>query len=131
MESKVGILEWFRFRGKGIGYFGYAFQRLSGVVIVFYLYLHYIVLSNLLRGPVTYNEIVGAITYGPYDIFVAFDVLLALVIFYHGANGIRLALNEMGAGLKHNKLFFYLFEGVSVVVLVVFLYYAWRFIAVG
>ena len=48
MESKAGVLEWFKFRGKGIGYFGYSFQRLSGVVIVFYLYLHYIVLSNLL-----------------------------------------------------------------------------------
>lgn len=131
MESKAGVLEWFRFRGKGIGYFGYAFQRLSGIVIVFYLYLHYIVLSNLLRGPVTYNDIVGSITYGPYDIFVAFDVLLALVIFYHGANGIRLALNEIGIGLKHNKLFFYLFEVVSMALLVVFLYYAWRFIAVG
>ena len=40
------------------------------------------------------------ITYGPDDLFVVFDVLLALVIFYHGANGLRLALNEMGMWLK-------------------------------
>ena len=57
--------------------------------------------------------------------------LLALVIFYHGANGLRLALNEMGIGLRHNKLFFFLFEGIAMVALIVFLYYAWQFIAVG
>jgi succinate dehydrogenase / fumarate reductase cytochrome b subunit len=131
MESKEGIIGWFRFKGKGIGYFAYTFQRLSGLVIVFYLFLHFYVLSNLLKGATDYNSAIESIKYGPLDIFLVFDVLLALVIFYHGANGIRLALNEMGIGLKHNKLFFYVFESVSVVLLIVFLYYAWAFIAFG
>ncbi len=131
LDKNGGMMDWFRIRHKGIGQFSYVFQRLSGVVIVLYLYLHYIVLSNLLRGPVTYNQIVTSITYGPDDLFIVFDVLLALVIFYHGGNGLRLALNEMGIGLKHNKLFFIVFEGISMVALILFLYYAWKFVAVG
>jgi succinate dehydrogenase / fumarate reductase cytochrome b subunit len=128
-ESKEGILGWAKFKGKGVGYFGFTFQRVSGVVILFYLYLHYTVLSNLLHGQASYNSIVQSITYGPYDLFIVFDVLLALVIFYHGANGIRLALNEMGIGLKHNKAFFVIFESISMVLLLLFLYYAWLFVA--
>ncbi len=130
-ENREGIRSWFSVWKKGIGYFAFAFQRLSALVIVFYLYLHYIVLSSLLRGEATYNSIVRYITYGPLSLFVVMDVLLALVIFYHGANGIRLMLNEMGVGLKHHKLFFYVFEIVSVVLLLLFLYYAWLYIKVG
>ena len=131
LDRYSGIMGWFKVRHKAVGQFAYVFQRLSGLVIVFYLYLHLFVLSNLLKGQVTYNQIVSSITYGPDDLFVVFDVLLALVIFYHGANGLRLALNEMGIGLKHNKLFFFVFEGIAMVALIVFLYYAWQFIAVG
>jgi succinate dehydrogenase / fumarate reductase cytochrome b subunit len=56
------------------------------------------------------------------------DVLLALVIFYHGANGTRLALNELGIGLENNKAMFYVFEVISMVLLGIFLYYAYMFL---
>lgn len=130
-EEKSSIREWFRFGKKGLGYFAFTFQRFSAVIIVFYLYLHYTVLSSLLRGEATYNSIVRYITYGPSDLFLVMDVLLALVIFYHGANGVRLMLNEMGIGLKHHKAFFYAFEIISMALMILFLYYAWLYIEVG
>ncbi len=123
-----GPLGWAKFYRKGVGYFAFAMHRLSGLVIVFYLYLHLFVLSHLLSGATTYNSLVTSITYGPYDSFLVLDVLLALVIFYHGANGTRLALNEMGIGLKNHKVMFYVFESIAVVILGVFLYYAYMFI---
>ncbi len=123
-----GPLGWAKFYRKGVGYFAFAMHRLSGLVIVFYLYLHLFVLSHLLSGAATYNSLVTSITYGPYDSFLVLDVLLALVIFYHGANGTRLALNEMGIGLKNHKVMFYFFESIAVVILGVFLYYAYMFI---
>lgn len=131
VEAKEGILGWFNFNKKGVGFFSYAMHRISAVVIVFYLYLHYTVLSNILRGQVTYDSIIKSATYGPHDAFIVMDVLLSIVIFYHGANGVRLMLNEMGIGLKHHKLFFYAFEIVSVILLLIFLYYAWLFVGVG
>ncbi|KJE48639.1 MULTISPECIES: succinate dehydrogenase [Acidiplasma] len=126
--NKTGIAGWFNIKDKGTGYFAFAFQRFSGLVIVIYLYMHLIFLSSLLDGRTTYNSLVQNITYGPFDIFIVMDMLLALVIFYHGANGIRLALNEFGIGLKHHKLFFYAYESISMVLLVLFLYYAYLFL---
>ncbi|PYB68134.1 succinate dehydrogenase [Thermoplasma sp. Kam2015] len=128
---KEGITAWAKFYKKGMGYFAFAFHRLSGLVILFYLYLHYTVLSNLLRGQATYNAIVRSITYGPYDSFLVLDFLLALVIFYHGANGVRLALNEFGIGMYHHKALFITFEIIAMVLLGLFDYYALQFVGVG
>ncbi len=133
MEENVknlreGPLAWAKFYRKGWDYFAFAMHRFSGLVIVFYLYLHLFVLSHLLSGSVTYNELVKTVTFGPYNSFLVLDVLLALVIFYHGANGTRLALNEFGLSLKRNKALFIAFEVVAMVLLGIFLYYAYMFI---
>ena len=129
-NSRKGTIEWAKFYKKGTGYFAFAMHRFSGLVIVFYLYLHLFVLSHLLSGKITYNSLVRSITYGPFDSFLVLDVLLALVIFYHGANGTRLALNELGIGVKNNKVMFYIFEVISMVLLGIFLYYAYMFLGV-
>lgn len=130
-ETKGGIVGWFRFTNKGIGFFAYAMHRISGVVILAYLYLHFFVLSNLLRGGATFNSLITAFTYGPFDIFIVMDILLSLVIFYHGANGIRLILNEAGIGVRHHKLMFYVFESAAMAVMLLFLYYAWQTLLSG
>lgn len=130
-EHKESIMSWFNFSRKGLGYFAYSMHRFSGVVIVAYLYLHYAVLSNLLRGKATFDSIVKSAAYGPYGIFVVMDVLLSVVIFYHGANGVRLMLNEMGVGLAHNKALFFILEGGAMILMLLFLYYAWQAILYG
>ncbi len=131
MKIKSGILGWARIFHKGIGFFAYTMHRISGVVIVLYLYLHYFVLSNLLRGGATFNSLITSFTYGPFDIFIIMDILLSLVIFYHGANGIRLMLNEVGIGVKQHKAMFFIFEGGAMVMMLLFLYYAWQVLLSG
>lgn len=131
MKIKGGMTGWIRVSHKGIGFFAYTMHRISGLVIVFYLMLHYFVLSHLLQGSVTFNNLITSFTYGPFDIFIVMDVLLSLVIFYHGANGIRLILNEVGIGVKRHKAMFYIFEGVAMVVMLLFLYYAWQVLISG
>lgn len=130
-EQKEGIMSWFNFNHKGLGYFAYSMHRFSGVVIVAYLYLHYAVLSNLLRGKATFDSVIKAAAYGPYGIFVVMDVLLSVVIFYHGANGVRLMLNEMGLGLSHNKALFFILEVGAMILMLLFLYYAWQAVLAG
>lgn len=131
MRSKGGIIGWFRFTHKGLGFFAYTMHRISGVVIVLYLYLHYFVLSNLLRGGATFDSVISSFTYGPYYIFIVMDILLSLVIFYHGANGIRLILNEIGIGIKHHKALFIAFESVAMAIMLLFLYFAWQTLISG
>lgn len=131
MKIKSGILGWTRIFHKGIGFFAYLMHRLSGIVIVLYLYLHFFVLSNLLRGGATFNNIITSFTYGPFYIFIVMDILLSIVIFYHGANGIRLMLNEMGIGVKRHKAMFFVFEGGAMILMLLFLYYAWQVLLSG
>jgi len=122
-KRKRGSVEWLSFTRKGVGYFAYTMQRISGLVLVIYLYLHLFTLSSLLKGPSYYNSLVQ--NFAQSDLFRLVDVLLGLVIFYHGANGIRLALNELGYGLKYHKVLFYVFETIAMVLLAIFLYYAY------
>lgn len=129
--NSSGTLSWFNFFHKGIGYFAYTMHRISGIVILLYLYLHFFVLSNLLRGGATFNSLITSFTYGPFDIFIVMDVLLSVVIFYHGANGVRLMLNEAGYGLKHHKLIFYVLESGAMALMLLFLYYAWQVLLSG
>lgn len=129
--SNSGIIGWLNFFHKGIGYFAYTMHRISGVVILLYLYLHFFVLSNLLKGGATFNSLITSFTYGPYDIFIVMDILLSLVIFYHGANGVRLMLNEIGYGLRYHKLMFYVLESGAMVVMLLFLYFAWQVLLSG
>lgn len=131
MKIKSGIIGWARISHKGIGFFAYLMHRISGIVIVFYLYLHFFVLSNLLKGGASFNSLITAFTYGPFYIFIIMDILLSLVIFYHGANGIRLILNEMGIGVKRHKAMFYVFEGGAMLLMLLFLYYAWQILLSG
>ncbi len=123
-EIREGVWSWARFYRKGVNYFAFAMHRFSGLVILFYLYLHYSVLSTLLTTKVEFNSLVSQITTGPYDSFLVLDFLLALVIFYHGANGVRLALNEFGISLNHNKGLFYTFEIIAMILLGLFDYFA-------
>ena len=130
-ESNSGTLGWINFFHKGIGFFAYTMHRISGIVILLYLYLHFFVLSNLLRGGATFNSLITSFTYGPYDIFIVMDILLSLVIFYHGANGVRLMLNEAGYGLRHHKLMFFILESGAMILMLLFLYYAWQVLLSG
>jgi succinate dehydrogenase cytochrome b subunit len=77
-------------------------NRVTGLGLVAYLYLHLIVLSTLLRGPEAWD---GLVELFGRPVFLAFDVLLVLGLAFHGVNGLRVAL--VGSGLlvdRHRAL---------------------------
>lgn len=105
MGLKEAFKNWLDYRGRHIhGGIAYLFHRLTGIIILLYLYVHLGALSQLLNGGSSYKNFLATVESPP---FLALDVLLFLVIFYHGANGIRLVFNEFGIGTKKNKAFFW------------------------
>jgi succinate dehydrogenase / fumarate reductase cytochrome b subunit len=80
---------WFDPRGRALGSFAFAVNRVTGLGLVFYLYLHLGVLSMLLRGEDAWNDFLGVATGW---LFLGLDVLLIFGLLYHGLNGIRVAL---------------------------------------
>ncbi|HSL15413.1 MAG TPA: succinate dehydrogenase [Actinomycetota bacterium] len=96
LRKGVGVSPsgWFDPRGRTIGGWAFAVNRITGLGLVFYLYLHLAVLSLLLGGADAWNDFLRIAT---TSVFLLLDVLLVFGLLYHGLNGVRVAL--IGTGL--------------------------------
>jgi len=84
---------WLDPRGRSLGHVAFVGNRITGLGLVFYLYLHLGVLSMLLRGERAWNDFLSLAT---TTVFLLLDVLLLFGLLYHGLNGLRVALVGMG-----------------------------------
>jgi len=92
-----GPVGWLDPRGRDLGHVAFVGNRVTGLGLVFYLYLHLTVLSMLLRGAEAWDDFLRLAT---TTVFLLLDVLLLFGILYHGLNGLRVAL--VGTGLAPN-----------------------------
>ena len=79
---------WFDIRHRKMGMWAYALNRITGIGLVVYLYLHLVVLSTLSRGTGAWDAFVS-LARQPY--FLVLDVILLAGILIHGLNGLRIA----------------------------------------
>ncbi len=89
---------WFDPRGRALGSWAFAVNRVTGLGLVFYLYLHLGVLSLLLVGESAWGDFLRIAT---TTVFLLLDVLLLFGLLYHGLNGVRVAL--VGSGVVPNR----------------------------
>ncbi len=107
---------WFDVRHRKTGMWAYALNRITGIGLVVYLYLHLAVLSMLLRGPGAWDAFVS-LARTPY--FLTLDVILLAGILIHGLNGLRLTVTGLGVGVKALKVLFGALMFMSIVVLAI------------
>jgi succinate dehydrogenase / fumarate reductase, cytochrome b subunit len=100
---------WFDVRRRKLGMWAYALNRITGIGLVVYLYLHLGVLSLLARGQSSWDSFVS-LARSPY--YLALDVILLAGILIHGLNGLRVALTGFDVGVRAHKALF----GVSMLV---------------
>ena len=105
---------WFDVRRRKLGMWAYALNRITGIGLVVYLYLHLGVLSLLSRGPGSWDAFVS-LTRSPY--FLTLDVILLAGILIHGLNGLRVTLTGLDVGVKAQKALFGVVMLVAVVAL--------------
>ena len=105
---------WLDVRRRKLGMWAYALNRITGIGLVVYLYLHLVVLSLLLGGPTAWDSFV-AVARSPY--VLALDVILLAGILIHGLNGLRITLTSFGIGLGAQKAVFIVVMVVSAVAL--------------
>jgi succinate dehydrogenase / fumarate reductase cytochrome b subunit len=105
---------WVDVRRRKLGMWAYTLNRITGIGLVAYLYLHLMILSLLTRGPDSWNAFV-AVARSPF--ILALDVILLAGALIHGLNGLRIALVGFGIGVKAQKVFFSLLMLVAAIVL--------------
>ncbi|HEX9134545.1 MAG TPA: hypothetical protein VF844_19830 [Ktedonobacteraceae bacterium] len=105
---------WFDVRHRKLGMWAYALNRIAGIGLVVYLYLHLVILSTLSRGPGSWDSFV-ALARSPF--FLSLDVILLAGILIHGLNGLRVALTGFDVGVKRQKALFSALMLVAVVAL--------------
>ena len=102
--SYAQAARWFDPRWRGVGAWAFILNRLSGIGLTLYLFLHLIVLSTLARGPDAYDRFI-ALAKSP--LMVAGELLVVVAGLYHGLNGLRIVLTSFGIGLRQQKTLFY------------------------
>ncbi len=117
LRKGIGVTPtgWFDPRGRAIGSWAFAANRITGLGLVFYLYLHLAVLSMLLVGESMWNDFVELAT---NTVFLLLDVLLIFGILFHGLNGVRVALVGTGVVPDRQKALFWAFTVIGTTLLV-------------
>ena len=112
------FLRWFDPRARQVGTFAFIMNRLSGIGLTAYLFLHLVMLGQLAQGPQAYDSFI-ALAKSPIILTGEFIVVVGVLL--HGMNGLRIALTSFGIGNRYQKQLFY---GLMLVAVVGCLYFA-------
>ena len=99
-----------------VGMWAWLAHRLTGLGLAFYIFLHTILMgSSLLAGEQAFNATLGLLM-GSL-VFKVLDAMLLGAVYYHGLNGLRLVLFDLGIGvaLRSQKVLFWVFMAVAAV----------------
>ncbi len=102
---------WFDLRLQPVGMLAFMLHRLSGIGLVFYLFLHLAVLSRLRGGPASWDSFLALVR---SPVFLILDGILLLGVLLHGLNGLRLTLIGLNIGLRWQKSSFWAILGLSI-----------------
>jgi succinate dehydrogenase / fumarate reductase cytochrome b subunit len=108
--------------GRGLGAWAFWLHRLSGLLLVFYLLLHIIVISTAVSGKGDFNAAMGFLK---APLFVALEMGLVAAVLIHGFNGVRIVLFDLGIGLKKQKEIFVALMALAVVPFLAAVIVAW------
>jgi succinate dehydrogenase / fumarate reductase cytochrome b subunit len=115
LRKAPGPTAWLDVRRGALGHWAFSLNRVTGLGLVFYLYLHLAVLSMLLRGEDAWN---GFLRLATTPVFLGLDVLLIFGLLFHGLNGLRVALVGTGLAADRQRALFWSLMAVAAILLV-------------
>ena len=120
-QANVGAGLW-----KGTGMWAWMLFRISGLVLVFYLFVHLWVISQgRIGGPESLNSL---FEFFDRPLLVFLDLMLVAAVLYHALNGVRIILMDLGVGIRQHKAVFWVCMLVAAIALCVFAVRASSFI---
>jgi succinate dehydrogenase / fumarate reductase, cytochrome b subunit len=103
---------------KGVGMWAWILFRISGLVLVAYLFVHIWVISQgRVNGPKSLDDLFRFFD-KPFLVFL--DLMLVAAVLYHALNGVRVVLMDFGVGIRDHKAVYWMCMAVAAAALVVF-----------
>ncbi len=99
-----------------IGMWAWILHRLTGLGLVLYIFIHIVLMSSsLLRGRQAFDAMLSYLMGHP--VFQVLETLLLGAALYHGFNGIRILLFDLGLGIgvRRQKLLFWIFMIIAAI----------------
>ncbi len=109
------------------GMWAWVGHRLTGLVLVAYVFLHlsFISTASMAEGGADFDALMETTS---QPLFVAMDFLLVIVVIYHAMNGLRVVLFDLGIGIRRQKLVFWVTMAVAAVLIVGGLLAIWHLV---
>lgn len=112
IPSTQNVLRKYRWQYSGM--VAWAIQRVTGILLLLYLFLHVHTISKLSQGPAAFNEAI-AMFESPF--FKLLEIGLLGTVILHAFNGIRITLLDLGIGAsKQRQLFWIVTVGLGTLV---------------
>jgi succinate dehydrogenase cytochrome b subunit len=103
-----------KYGGPFSGMLAQVIQRVTGLLLLAYLFLHVRTIYALSEGPAAFDRAVAEFR-GP--VFKLLEIALLGVVILHALNGVRITLIDLGAGLaKQRRLFWIWTIGAGAVI---------------
>lgn len=102
-SNSENLIRWFDPRSRKVGTWAFILNRITALGLTLYLFMHLIVLGNLARGPEAYDSFIA---FAKNPVFIFGEMLVIAAGLIHGLNGIRIALNSFGFGVRYQKQLF-------------------------
>ena len=131
---KIGSLKWLFGRNSEFwptnmktGMWAWVGHRITGLVLVAYVFMHLSFLSTASGGSGDFDSLME-VTSQP--LFVAMDFVLIVVVIYHAMNGARVVMFDLGLGVRHQKLVFWICMAIAAVLVIGGIWAVWDLIFV-
>ncbi len=110
---------WFDPRNRSLGSIAFILNRITALGLTLYLMLHLIALGQLAQGAEAYDNFISLVN---TPLFKFGELLVIAAGIIHGLNGIRIALNSFGIGVRYQRSMFISLMALALVLIIFFAY---------
>ncbi|MFW9928021.1 MAG: succinate dehydrogenase, cytochrome b556 subunit [Candidatus Thorarchaeota archaeon] len=107
---------------RGSGYYAWLLHRITGLIIVGYIFLHLYELFALTQGSEAYNNHAFDFT---QPLYLLLDVGLIAILAYHGLNGLRIILFDLGLFVNDQKNLFLIILVATAIICIIAAFVIW------
>jgi succinate dehydrogenase / fumarate reductase cytochrome b subunit len=115
--TPANFWRWFDPRNRQLGYWAFILNRITALGLTLYLTMHLLALGQLAQGAAAYDSFVA---FAKNPVFKIGEMLVISAGIIHGLNGIRIALNSFGIGVRYQKQTFIILMFLAAIVIVWF-----------